>query len=152
MNVVLDFKELVRQYVAPHRRQPVRLRWLWGLTDLEGAWEQFAAWRDYYRYKVRVTGQQASVEGHLGRLLGSGVKVVVRSYADGYLSVGLEQEVPHWVEFDPQKEIALEGEIEELFGGCDFVVYVPHGTDMMLVTEEVERYRLADKKYKLIET
>ena len=62
MNIILNFKELIRQYVAPHRRQPVRLAWLQALADLEGLWASFTAWRDYYRYKVHVTSQHKSLQ------------------------------------------------------------------------------------------
>lgn len=73
MNIVLNFKEIVRQYVAPHRRQPNRLGWLWALVDLESVWDAFVAWRDYYRYKVHVTSQHKSLEGHLNKTFGGGI-------------------------------------------------------------------------------
>ena len=42
MNIILNFKEIIRQYVAPHRRQQNRLRWLWALADLESVWDAFS--------------------------------------------------------------------------------------------------------------
>lgn len=41
MNIVLNFKELIRQYVAPYRRGSNRLKWLWGLVDLQGVYDTF---------------------------------------------------------------------------------------------------------------
>ena len=108
MNIILNFKEIVRQYVAPHRRQQNRLRWLWALVDLESVWDAFSAWRDYYRYKVHVTSQHKSLEGHLNKTFGGGV--LIKSYEDQFLAIGLNSEPAHWVLFEPMQEIALEGE------------------------------------------
>lgn len=151
MNVILDFREIVRQYVAPHRRKPNRLKWLWALADLGGVWDAFARWRDYYRYKVHVTSQHRSLQGHLTNLFGSGTVIKVKSYHDGFLDVGLDTEPAHWVIFSPYEEVALEGESDRTFEDVDFVVYVPSGISAALVEAEIEKYKLADKKYKIIQ-
>lgn len=148
MNIILNFKELIRQYVAPHRRQPVRLRWLWSLVDLDGVWQSFSAWRDYYRYKVHVTSQHRSLEGHLNKTFGGGI--LIRSYEDQFLAIGLNSEPAHWVLFEPMQEIALEGEGGESFKDVDFIVYVPGGIDLSLVRAEIERYKIADRTYKIV--
>lgn len=148
MNIILNFKELVRQYVAPHRRQLVRLRWLWALVDLDGVWQSFSAWRDYYRYKVHVTSQHRSLEGHLNKTFGGGI--LIKSYEDQFLAIGLNSEPAHWVLFDPMQEIALEGEGGQSFKDVDFIVYVPEGVDMSLVRAEIERYKIADRTYKIV--
>lgn len=148
MNIILNFKELIRQYVAPHRRQPVRLRWLWSLVDLDGVWQSFSAWRDYYRYKVHVTSQHRSLEGHLNKTFGGGI--LIRSYEDQFLAIGLNSEPAHWVLFEPMQEIALEGEGGQSFKDVDFIVYVPEGIDLSLVRAEIERYKIADRTYKIV--
>lgn len=148
MNVILNFKELIRQYVAPHRRQPVRLRWLWSLVDLDGVWRSFSEWRDYYRYKVHVTSQHRSLEGHLNKTFGGGI--LIKSYEDQFLAIGLNTEPAHWVLFEPMREIALEGEGGQSFKDVDFIVYVPEGIDMSLVRAEIERYKIADRTYKIV--
>lgn len=149
MNIILNFKELIRQYVAPHRRQPVRLGWLWSLIDLDGAWKAFAEWRDYYRYKVHVTSQHRSLQGHLNKTFGGGI--LIKSYEDQFLDVGLNSEPAHWVLFDdPMPEIALEGEGGQSFRDVDFIVYVPEGVDLNLVRAEIERYKIADRTYKIV--
>ena len=148
MNIILNFKELVRQYVAPHRRQRVRLGWLWALIDLESVWLAFAAWRDYYRYKVHVTSQHRSLEGHLNKTFGGGI--LIRSYEDQFLAIGLNSEPAHWVLFKPMQEIALEGEGGQSFQDVDFIVYVPEGIDLSLVRAEIERYKMADRTYKIV--
>lgn len=148
MNIILNFKELIRQYVAPHRRQPVRLRWLRSLVDLDGVWQSFSAWRDYYRYKVHVTSQHRSLEGHLNKTFGGGI--LIRSYEDQFLAIGLNSEPAHWVLFEPMQEIALEGEGGQSFKDVDFIVYVPGGIDLNLVRAEIERYKIADRTYKIV--
>ena len=148
MNIILNFKELIRQYVAPHRRQPVRLRWLWSLVDLDGVWQSFSAWRDYYRYKVHVTSQHRSLEGHLNKTFGGGI--LIRSYEDQFLAIGLNSEPAHWVLFEPMQEIALEGEGGQSFKDVDFIVYVPEGIDLSLVRAVIERDKIADRTYKIV--
>lgn len=148
MNIILNFKELIRQYVAPHRRQPVRLGWLWALVDLDDVWKLFAAWRDYYRYKVHVTSQHRSLEGHLNKTFGGGI--LIKSYEDQFLAIGLNSEPAHWVLFEPMQEIALEGESGQSFKDVDFIVYVPEDIDMSLVRAEIERYKIADRTYKIV--
>ena len=149
MNIILNFKEIVRQYVAPHRRQPSRLAWLWALADLDGVWAAFAAWRAYYRYKVHVTSQQASLLGHLQNLYGDGI--VLRSYSGMYLEVGLNSEPAHMVIFYPYREVALDGESQQAFDGADFVIYAPSGADIRGMGTEIERYKTADKTFKIIQ-
>lgn len=148
MNIILDFKEIIRQYIAPHRRQSVRLGWLRALVDLDGVWQSFAAWRDYYRYKVHVTSQHRSLQGHLVKTFGSGI--LVKSYEDQFLAVGLNAEPAHWVLLEPMQEIALEGEGGQRFKDVDFIVYVPQGVDLNLVRAEIERYKIADRTYKIV--
>ena len=121
MNIILNFKEIIRQYVAPHRRQQNRLRWLWALADLEG---------------------------HLNKTFGGGI--LIKSYEDQFLAIGLNSEPAHWVLFEPMQEIALEGEGGQSFQDVDFIVYVPAGVDLNLVRAEIERYKIADRTYKII--
>lgn len=148
MNVNLNFKELVRQYVAPHRRQPNRLNWLFALIDLSSVWDSFVEWRDYYRYKVHVTSQHRSLQGHLNKTFGGGI--IIKSYDDKFLEIGLNEEAAHWVIFSPMQEIALEGESANSFADVDFIVYAPKSVDRNLLAAEIEKYKLADKAYKII--
>ena len=148
MNIVLNFKELVRQYVAPYRRGSNRLKWWWGLVDLQGVYDTFSAWRDYYRYKVHVTSQHKALQGHLNKTFGGGI--IVKSYNDQFLDIGLNSEPAHWVIFEPVQEIALEGEGGQSFADTDFIVYAPEKTDRNLLSAEIEKYKLADKAYKIV--
>lgn len=105
-------------------------------------------WRDYYRYKVHVTSQHKSLEGHLNKTFGGGI--LIKSYEDQFLAIGLNSEPAHWVLFEPMQEIALEGEGGQSFQDVDFIVYVPEGVDLNLVRAEIERYKIADRTYKIV--
>lgn len=48
------------------------------------------------------------------------------------------------------QEIALEGEGGQSFKDVDFIVYVPEGVDLNLVRAEIERYKIADRTYKIV--
>ncbi|MFR9545361.1 MAG: hypothetical protein SNJ29_07260 [Rikenellaceae bacterium] len=148
MNININFKELIRQYIAPHRRQTNRLNWLWALIDLSSVWQSWVEWRDYYKYKIHVTSQQAALLGHLINCFGSGI--LIKSYDDNFLEVGLNDEEAHWVWFDPYQEVALEGESTTTFEDVDFIVYAPSTVDLDLLSAEIEKYKLADKAYKII--
>lgn len=148
MNIVLNIRELIRQYIAPHRRQPNRINWLSALIDLQSVYDAFATWRSYYRYKVHITSQHKALQGHLNKTFGGGI--IIKSYDDQYLDVGLNTEPAHWVLFNPWQEISLEGESEMIFADADFVVYAPAGIDLNLLIAEIEKYKLADKVYKII--
>ena len=148
MNIVLNFKELVRQYVAPYRRGSNRLKWLWGLVDLQGVFDYFYDWRYFYRYNGLVTSQHKALQGHLNKTFGGGI--IVKSYNDQFLDIGLNSEPAHWVIFEPTQEIALEGEGGQSFADVDFIVYAPEKIDRNLLSAEIEKYKLADKAYKIV--
>lgn len=115
---------------------------------MDGVWQSFSDWRDYYRYKVHVTSQHRSLEGHLNKTFGGGI--LIKSYEDQFLAIGLNSEPAHWVLFEPMQEIALEGEGGQSFKDVDFIVYVPEGINLSLVRAEIERYKIADRTYKIV--
>lgn len=152
MNIMLNFKGLILQYVAPHRRQSNRLNWLWSLLDLQSVFDDFAKWRQTYRYKVKVCGQRMVLEEYLVREFGTGIKIT--SYKDGYLAIGLNIESAHWHSFSSSISeglvpVPLSGEGGKEFGGYDFLVMVPHDYDTIQIKAEIERYKLAGKNYKI---
>lgn len=148
MNIALNIRELIRQYIAPHRRQPNRINWLSSLIDLQSVYDAFAAWRDYYRYKVHITSQHKALQGHLNKTFGGGI--IIKSYDDQYLDVGLNEEPAHWIILEPMPEVALEGESGKSFADADFIVFIPANVDRNLLCAEIEKYKLADKIYKVI--
>lgn len=62
----------------------------------------------------------------------------------------LNIEPAHWAIFEPMQEIALEGEGGQSFSDVDFIVYAPEGIDLNLLSAEIEKYKLADKAYKIV--
>ena len=87
MEIRLNIKGIVRQFVAPHRRQSNRLAWLYALTDLQGVYDSFVAWCADFRYRVHVTSQHASLQGHLTNVFGPGI--LIKSFDDQFIGIGL---------------------------------------------------------------
>jgi hypothetical protein bfra3_06982 len=153
MNIMLNFKGMILQYIAPYRRQPNRLNWLWSLIDLQPIFDDFAKWRQTCRYKFKVCGQRMVLEEYLIREFGTGIKII--SYKDGYWAIGLNSEVAHWCSLGSSLSerlvpVPLSGEGGKEFGGYDFLVMAPHDYDIEKIKAEIERYRLAGKKYKIV--
>lgn len=150
--IYIRFDELIRNYVAPHKRTHKRLSWLTGLIDLQSVFDAYAAWRSYYRYKIMLNSQCAVLEGHLRKIFGP--DIVVKSYDDGYVGIGLRIEPAHWKLFGRKEEnsfvpFPLIGESGREFEGFNFLVLVYGDYDMNLIQAEVEKYKMADKKYRI---
>lgn len=148
MNIRLNIKGIIRQYLAPHRRQTNRLKWLTALLDIQVMFDAFEIWRDEMRYRIHISSQHKVLEEHLRKIFSA--NITIRSYSDRYLEIGLDIESAHWIMFDPGQEIALEGESQALFGDVDFIVYAPASVDWNLLYAEIEKYKLADRTYKII--
>lgn len=148
MKININFERLIFQYISPHRRQPVRLSWLRALIDLQGLFDDFLSWTNNSRYNIHVTSQHRSLQGHLRKIFGSGI--LVKSYIDQYLEIGLDTEAAHWVQFNEFQNIALEGESQKNFGNVDFVVYAPIEVNEALLRAEIEKYKLADRRFNII--
>lgn len=149
----IRFDELVITYVAPHWRTPRRLAWLQSLVNLQPVFDRFERWRAYYRYKIMVNSQRLVLEGHLRKTYGPGI--LIKSYDDGYIGIGLNTEPAHWRTFgltieDRFVPLPLNGEGGEEFDGYDFLVFVPVRYDINLIRAEIEKYKMADKKYNII--
>ena len=66
MNLRMNCKNLVRQLLPPHKRQPVRLSFLSGFVAvLQKLFESFATWRDHVRMMANVNSQVKVLEGYL---------------------------------------------------------------------------------------
>ena len=82
----------------------------------------------------------------------------VETYEDGGLRICLEEEgdtqrldLALEAEGTPAAEVPLEGELREQFGDVDVVVYIPQGVDIEQVVADVERFKQALVKYKIIQ-
>lgn len=155
----IDYRNLVRQLLPAHKRQPVRLWWLRRLTaPLAGLFTDFETWRDDTRILMNVTFQVRVFEGYLRKKYGQPVAIRVETYEDGGLRICLEEEgdtqrldLALEAEGTPAAEIPLEGELREQFGDVDVVIYIPQGVDIEQVVADVERFKQALVKYKIIQ-
>lgn len=155
----IDYRNLVRQLLPTHKRQPVRLWWLRRLTaPLAGLFTDFETWRDDTRILMNVTFQVRVFEGYLRKKYGQPVAIRVETYEDGGLRICLEEEgdtqrldLALEAEGTPAAEVPLEGELREQFGDVDVVVYIPQGVDIEQVVVDVERFKQALVKYKIIQ-
>lgn len=155
----IDYRNLVRQLLPTHKRQPVRLWWLRRLTaPLAGLFTDFETCRPATRILMNVTFQVRVFEGYLRKKYGQPVAIRVETYEDGGLRICLEEEgdtqrldLALEAEGTPAAEVPLEGELREQFGDVDVVVYIPQGVDIEQVVADVERFKQALVKYKIIQ-
>lgn len=155
----IDIRNLVCQLVPPHKRLPVRLAWLSSLlAPLVDIWISFYAWRANARMMVNVNSQVAVLEGYLRKKYNQPVAIKIESYTDGLLWVPLASESdalqPAFGSSfgeEPSPEIPLKDELRGRFDGYDFIVYIPSSVDRTLVEADIEKYRQALIKYKIIQ-
>lgn len=167
MNLFTDLQQLIKQYLAPHRRRQNRLVWLTGLIDLESAFGDFFEWRNKYRYKTRVTSQIFVLENHLSRSF-SPYLFAVRNYPDNFVPIGNNDEDNFWIALGTEttgKErylpFALTDENPDSSTG-DFYVEISGKAEAgklefvipeeltVRIRAEIEKYKLADKKFNII--
>lgn len=158
MNINVNFKNLVRQLLPPHKRQPVRLAFLSALLyPLQVLFNLFAAWRDTWRMLVGVNSQVKVLEGYLRKKYGESIRIKIVTFNNGLLSVGLTNEGrTMWPPFGLVGEttlqsVPLENEIRDKFDGADFIVYIPPGIDIRLIESEIEKYKQVLTMYKIIQ-
>lgn len=66
MNIKMNFLNLARQLLPPHKRQPVRMKLLHGFfAPLHSLFETFDQWRSDSRMMVNVNSQIKVFEGYL---------------------------------------------------------------------------------------
>ncbi|SUE33682.1 hypothetical protein [Rikenella microfusus] len=154
----INYKNLVRQLLPAHKRQPVRLWWLRGLVAPLGTlFAEFDKWRSDTRMIVNVNSQVAVFEGYLRKKYGEPVAIRVVTYDDGLARVSLRAEgdtlrLRTGLRDETAREaMPLRGEIRELFGDADFIVYIPVGVDIDLIRAEIERFKQALVQYKIIQ-
>ncbi len=153
----INFNNLVRQLLPPHKRQPVRLMLLRAFAHpLADLFVGFSRWRDDTRMMVNVNCQVKVFEGYLRKKYNEPIAIKIVTYNDGLMMVCLEREgvlLQPEIGHEEEKivEVPLDGEIRANFGDVDFIVYVPAGLDLNLIRAEVEKYKQALIKYKIIQ-
>lgn len=157
MNVNVLFANLVRQLLPPHKRQPQRLVMLQAFVlPLTRLFAAFSEWRTNIRMLVNVNSQVMVFEGYLRKRYREPVAIKIVTFEDGLLPVCLEEEgttlQPSFGdEATEMVSIPLDGEMRQLFGDVDFVVYIPKGVDADLIGAEVEKYKQALTTFKIIQ-
>lgn len=170
----IDIKNLIYQLVPPHKRLPVRLRWLTSLlSPLMELWADFYVWRQKSRMLINVNSQVDVLEGYLRILFGEPIAIKIESYSDMLLWVSLSSETenmqPEFTgKYDPgtaaaaanadtgadagiYPEIPLAQEIRNRFNDTDFIVYLPAHVDRARVEAEIDKYKQALIRYKIIQ-
>lgn len=158
--IKVDFGNLVKQLLPWYKRMPVRMALLGGfLSPLGLLFNNFISWCGQVRRRVNVTSQVVLLEGYLSDKIGRPVSIRIETFDDGLVEVYLEIEglentmsMPLAGE-EPRRliDIPLYGELRENFGDVDFIIYVPDDVDVEQIKAEVERYRQAGTRYKIIQ-
>lgn len=155
-NYKIDFRNLTRQLLPEHKRQPVRLRILRAFVKpLADLFSSFSLWRDETRKLLNVTNQKGVLEQFLRNKYGA-ANITIESYREAGFAVGLRSEgvgvaVPvglNKAEGTPAV-VALRGENREQFGDVDFIVHIPADVDAEQVRADIEKYRAALTTYKI---
>lgn len=152
----IDIKNLAYQLLPPHKRLPLRLRWLSALLlPLSEQWTSFRAWRTTSRMLVNVNSQTAVLEGYLRTKYHEPTAIKIESYEDGLPTIGLTTESEErlvWLHCseagDPVMEFPLSQEIRNRFDGVGFIVYIPSNLDRTLVEADIDRYKQALVTYR----
>lgn len=155
MNIL--FNNLVRQLLPPHKRQSVRLSLLRAfIAPLSPLFASFADWRSDTRMMINVNSQVKVFEGYLRKKYNEPVTIKIITFDDGLLLVCLENEgvllqPDIGLEAEKKIDVPLDGEVRDRFGDADFIVYIPTGLDINLIRAEIEKYKQALTKYKIIQ-
>lgn len=161
MNLKVDFKNLTRQLLPNHKRQPVRLMLLQGfVSPLIELFRSFDQWRGRMRIETNMTGQVGVLEGYL-RAKYNNDRIVVETFVDHGFAVGMiyEGEVnsaPIGLSGTESKYpaiVPLHGELREAFGDVDFCVYIPAGYSeetLEYIRIDIDRFKQVLVKYKII--
>lgn len=158
MNPKINYKNLIRQLLPPHKRQPLRLTFLQGLiTPLQTLFDSFNTYRDDSRMMVNVNSQVMVLEGYLRKKYKELIGIKVSTFNNGLLNVGLESEgttMLVWISLSNEnsmKNVPLKDELRDKFQDADFVIYIPAGVDKLQVEADIEKYKLALITYKIIQ-
>lgn len=158
MNIVIDHRNLVRQLLPPHKRQPTRLKLLQGfITPLQTLFGDFRYWREDSRMMMNVNSQVKVLEGYLRKKYKEPISIKIVTFSNGLLSVGLLSEGrTMWPAFGlftehVLKEIPLKDEQRDKFKDADFIVYIPANIDRIQIEADIEKYKQVLVTYKIIQ-
>lgn len=155
----INYPNLIRQLLPPHKRQPMRIRVLTGfLSPVQKLFDDFLVWRSDSRMMINVNSQVKIFEGYLRKKYKEPISIKIVTFNNGLLLVGLLDEgKTMWPEVGLESEsqcpgIPLENEIRDKFDGADFIVYMPKSIDKTLIESEIEKYKQVLTTYKIIQS
>lgn len=157
MNSKINYQNLIRQLLPPHKRQQTRIQLLQGfIIPLQKLFTDFNTWRENSRMMVNVNSQVKILEGYLRKKYKAPITIKIITFNNGLMLVGLESEgTTMWpvigLTDEEMKTIPLENEIRDKFDGADFIVYIPEGINKMLIESEIEKYKQVLTTYKIIQ-
>lgn len=158
MNPKINYNNLIRQLLPPHKRQTCRLTFLQGLiTPLQTLFNNFNIYRDDSRMMVNVNSQVMVLEGYLRKKYNEPVSIKVSTFNNGLLNIGLESEgttMLVWIGLtneNSMKNVPLKDELRDKFQDADFVIFIPTDIDKLQIQADVEKYKLALVTYKIIQ-
>ncbi len=156
----IDFQQYMTRMIPVYKRQTNRLKlFYWPFIALQQLFDSFKEWREDVYYRLNVTGQILSMQSLLNRKVsGANNKILVKSYNDAGIWAQLIIEVGESYRVDASlsseatttANVALEGEIVES-SEIDFYVYVPATVNIYEVRKWVENYKIAGKRYQIIQ-
>lgn len=154
----VNFKNLVRQLLPPHKRQSNRLLLLQTfLSPLQSLFDFFTVWRSEKRMLIHINSQVRVLEGYLRYKYHDRLGIKIQTYDDGLVAIGVQEEgIAMMGAIGLEKEelflkIPLEGEIRNEMGGVDFIVRIPLGVDIEAVRADIEFYKTALVRYNIIQ-
>lgn len=158
MNVYIGYVRLVRMLIPPEKRQVNRLNWLQAFiaAPLAILFVSFDTWRTNTRMMINVNSQVKVLEGYLRKRYNQPIAIKIVTFEDGLLPVCLEEEgttsQPEFgSELNEMQAVPLDGEMRILFGDVDFIVYIPIGINVDLISAEVEKYKQALTTFKVVQ-
>lgn len=157
MNAKINYQNLIRQLLPPHKRQKTRIGLLYCfITPLQQLFSDFNTWRENSRMMINVTSQVKILEGYLRKKYNEAISIKIVTFNNGLMLVGLEKEGnTMWpaigLTAEEMKTVPLENEIRDKFDGADFIVYIPKNVNKMLIESEIEKYKQVLTTYKIIQ-
>lgn len=154
----LRFDNIVRQLLPWYKRQRVRIVLLASfVSPLQSLFNAFIEWAAAIRRRVNITAQVGVLEGYLRAKYNRPISIKIETFDDGLVDVyleaeGLEATLTLSLSSEGQlADIPLDGELRGEFGDVDFIVYIPADVDINEIRAEIERYRQAGVRYKIVQ-
>lgn len=156
----INYSKYLTRILPYHKRQTNRLKlFYWPFIVLQELFNDFIEWRRDVYYRANITGQVLSLQSLLNyKVKNADNDILVKSYEDQGVWVQLSTaegdayklSASLIVEDGAYSSVALEGEILE-DSEIDFYVYVPQSVNIYEVEMWVNSYKIAGKRYQIIQ-